>query len=170
MCQTINVSPLGKLSDPDHAVLLAEVHLPTAPTANLMIQRAMARIEDYHGEGGVICYAAGIRWKDGRRGRAPLQQIDFERMERSGEAAVYDVDGLQIYLLRDFKDEASKKPRFLSVPLSPLGDCWRGNSRRTINRMYEKIETPSTRAADRRLWSTMFWLDVSRRIMGVQTV
>jgi len=170
MCQTIKVSPLRKLSDPDHTVLLAEVHLPTAPTANLMIQRAMARIEDYHDEGGFICYASDVRWKDGRRGRGPWQQLDFERMERSGESAVYDVNGLQIYLLRDFKDEASKKPRFLSVPLSPLGDCWRGNSRRTINRMYERIETPSTRAVDRRLWSTKFWLDVSWQLVETQTV
>jgi len=78
---------------------------------------------------------------------------------------VYDHDGYDVYLYRDFKDEAAPKPKGASMKLTRMDDVWGANSRRNMNRLFEKIEAPAQRAVDRRLWPMMFWLDVSWQLL-----
>jgi hypothetical protein len=166
MCHAIYVSPLSTLSDPNHAVTLAAAHKPTAPTANLAIQRAMSRIDKFAlRNGGSIFWSAEIRWSEGNRSRGPRQKLDVKRMERAGEATVFDCEGNDIYLTRDFKDEKASKPKGVSMKLIRIDDAWRAGSRRTMKRLYDKVDVPSLRAVDRRLLPMMFWLDASWQLL-----
>lgn len=168
MCPKVHVSPVSKLRDPLHASFLAGVHKPTAPTANLMLQRAMSRVIEFSKQGSEIIHdGAETRLSCGRKIKGPKQVLDIARMERFGEASLYDTKGQRVFLIRDFKDEALEQPKGLTLPLIRMDDAWRMNSRRTINRHYEKIEHPSQRAVDRRLLSMQFWLDASAQILNL---
>lgn len=161
-------APISRFRDPAHAQLLAVAHKSTAPTANLMIQRTMDRIIEFHKKGGKVYHdGAEVLFRGGSRAKGPMQELNVARMERAGEASVYDANGQRVFLALDFHSQLKKNAAMNSVPLVRMDDAWGANSRRTVNRFYEKIETPSERAVDRRLWSMMFWLDVSHQIMNL---
>ena len=79
------------------------------------------------------------------------EQLDVDRMERLGEASVYSVKGEVILLEK-------------SVRLTRLDDAFGQNTRRTLNRLFEKIGQPTKQRVDRRLLPLMFWMDVVRKI------
>lgn len=135
----ITASPVSRLRDPEHERLLAIIHKPTAPTANLVSQRVMSRILDWHATGNII------ETHDHR-------VLNIKRMEFVGEQFVYDIGGKPIFLEK-------------GVPLIRMDDCWGENSRRTINRHFEKIDRPSTQQVDKRRLPMMFWMDISMKAM-----
>jgi len=94
---------------------------------------------NWHASGGCIVTATG-------------EVLDIERMERLGEAFVYSSEGNVIYL----------EP---GIPLVRLDDAFRENTRRTLNRMKEKLRKPCTKRVDKRLLPLVFWLDVAKKII-----
>ena len=97
--------------------IFALLFFSRADTANMVRDLVTATIWIWHVDGGVIVTAKG-------------EELDIERMERMGEAFVYSTKGKVIYL----------EP---GVPLVRLDDSFGENTRRTLNRMKEKLKNPS---------------------------
>ncbi|OUS37251.1 hypothetical protein A9Q94_06520 [Rhodobacterales bacterium 56_14_T64] len=135
----ITASPVFRLRDPEHERQMAIIHKSTAPTANLIIQRLMSDLFAWHVAGNVFETHDQL-------------EIDFQRMETLGEQFVYDIKGKAIFLMRD-------------VPLVRMDDCWGKNSRRTMNRLLEKIDRPSHQLVAFCNLSRMFWLDVHALVL-----
>jgi len=134
-----------------------------------MIQRAMERImRQAEQPGGSIAYRTMIVGSDGMRFDGPKRVIDVKRMESLGEQHVYDTKGLRVYLFRDYQNDICTMSKENSIALVRMDDAWGQNSRRTINRLYEKISQPGEKSIDRRLLSMMLWLDASSQILDAQ--
>lgn len=142
--KSVTAATPEKLRNPMEESRRASVIQSWAGTANLIRDCIQELIWDWHVEGGKIVTGS----------RQP-QELCLERMETLGEAHVYDVDGQKISL-----HCANEAPLYLVR----VDDCFRRNTRRTINRHFEKINNPSNRAVDRRLRSLMFWEDVAIKI------
>jgi len=110
-----------------------------APTANLVRDRIFACVWDWHVAGNRMLMPTG-------------EQLDVERMERVGEASVYSTKGKVIFLEK-------------CVPLTRLDDAFRQNTRRTLNRVFEKTVQPTKRRVDKRLLPLMFWMDIARKLI-----
>lgn len=128
-----------RLSNPAEMSVLGVYYKVRAPTANLVRDLICGTVWDWHTAGNLVLMPTG-------------EVLDIERMERGGEASVYSKGGTIIFL----ED---------GVPLTRLDDAFGENTRRTINRLFEKINRPSKRRVDRRLLPLMFWMDVVRKIL-----
>ena len=135
-----------QLRDPREEVRRAAIVREWGCTANLIRDAIQRMIEEWYGLDGHI-----------RTAMQRYDRLDIERMERSGEAWVYDVKGDLIMI--HCRDE-------VPIPLLRIDDSFGEYSRRMINRHLEKIDAPSTRGVDRRLRSFMFWEDVAIKISG----
>ncbi|MCA8883380.1 MAG: hypothetical protein KDA50_06490 [Rhodobacteraceae bacterium] len=111
-------------------------------SANMVRDLITASIWDWHADGGKIVTS--------RR-----EELDIGRMETLGEAYVYSTKGKAIYL----------EP---GIVLTRLDDSFGENTRRTLNRMKEKLKNPCTQRVDKRLLPLMFWMDVARKIIEFQ--
>jgi hypothetical protein len=85
------------------------------------------------------------------------EQVDIDRMERVGETSVYSTKG-KVILIEE------------GVPLIRLDDAFGQNTRRTLNRVFEKIDQPNKRRVDRRFLPLMFWMDVARKIIDQKNI
>lgn len=128
-----------QLSNPAGMSSLARYFRGQAPTANLVRDLICGTVWEWHAAGNLILMPTG-------------EHLDIERMERLGEASVYSGAG-KIIFLED------------SVPLIRLDDAFGENTRRTINRVFEKAARPSKRRVDKRLLPLMFWMNAARRII-----
>lgn len=131
------------LCDPIEEQRLAASHVDTGPSASLVLMRLKGRILAANADGMTIGF--------GNR------EIDIDRMEYAGELGAYDVKGDVILL-----DQSS--------PLVSLDRCWGSSPRRTMSRLFEKIEKPSAKALAGMAPSRMFWLHISDQIMAGQFV
>lgn len=131
-----------QLSNPAEMSSLGRYFKGQAPTANLVRDHIFAVVWDWHEAGNQLLLQTG-------------EQLDIGRMERGGEASVYSTKGKVIFLEDD-------------VPLTRLDDAFGENTRRTINRVFEKVARPLKRRVDRRLLPLMFWMDTARRIIERQ--
>lgn len=110
-----------------------------AMTANAVRDRVLAEVWEWHIAGGEVATSQGV-------------VLDIERMETLGETIVYSIDGEPIYLEKD-------------VPLENIETAFKASTRRTINRMREKLHKPNRQRVDKRLLSTLFWMDVSKKLI-----
>lgn len=94
---------------------------------------------DFHDDGGVILIPGDI-------------QIDMHRLECSGESSAYDTSGKAILIEKD-------------VPLNRLEDSFGASPRRTLNRIFAKIEEPSKRRVNVQNLSRYFWMTVAMNIL-----
>jgi hypothetical protein len=78
--------------------------------------------------------------------------LDAERMETRGEEYVYSVDEKIIHLEAD-------------VPLENIENAFKSNSRRTINRMKSQKYNSRSRRVDKRLLSSVFWMNTAKKII-----
>jgi hypothetical protein len=131
-----------QLSNPAEMSSLGRYFKGQAPTANLVRDHIFGVVWDWHEAGNQLVLHTG-------------EQLDIGRMERGGEASVYSTRGRVIFL----EDK---------VPLTRLDDAFGENTRRTINRVFEKVARPLKRRVDRRLLPLMFWMDTARRIIERQ--
>lgn len=131
-----------QLGSPAEMSSLGAFYKGRAPTANLVRDLICAVVWDWHATGNRVLMPTG-------------EQLDIERMERVGEASVYSTKG-KIIVLED------------GVPLTRLDDSFGENTRRTMNRVFEKVARPSNRRVDMRLLPLMFWKDAARKIIEAQ--
>ncbi|MGH1356535.1 MAG: hypothetical protein ACRBBS_15840 [Thalassovita sp.] len=118
-----------------------------APTANLIRDEISNLIYDWHADGGFIETV-------GRN----AARIDMARIERSGERTAYSTEG-KVILLTDKADP------YNVIELVPFEESLGRNTRRTINRHFEKIDQPSKTSVDRRLVPFRFWESVALSIL-----
>lgn len=137
--QTIVAARIQRLRSPRHMSNCAAFAKPLAPTANLVRDDITGTILDWIFDGGLVVTAKGL-------------QLDLLLMEETDDPFVRDINGTYVTLMK-------------GVPLTRLDESWGENSRRTINRFFEKIEKPSKQAVDKRLLSMMFWVDLSWKIV-----
>lgn len=128
-----------QLSDPAEMSALGSFFKGQAPTANLVRDAIFSTVWDWYVEGNFVLVPTG-------------EQLDIDRMERVGETSVYSTKG-RVILIEN------------GVPLIRLDDAFGQNTRRTINRVFEKIDQPTKRRVDRRLLPLMFWMDVAKKII-----
>lgn len=133
-----------QLSNPTAMSALGDFFKRQAPTANLVRDAICASVWDWYADGNQVLTPTG-------------EELDIERMERVGEISVYSTKGKVIFLEQ-------------GVSLIRLDDAFRQNTRRTLNRVFEKIEQPIGRRVDRRLLPLMFWMDVTRKIIDHRSV
>jgi hypothetical protein len=129
----------AQLRHPSSMIELAQYFKECEPSSTLIHASIEASIWDWHVAGNSIS-------------TAKHEELDIERMERDGELTVYSKQKATIYL---------QKP----VPLVRLDEAFGCDPRRTLNRLFEKIEKPNTRATDAGLLPAIFWLDLARKIM-----
>ena len=127
-----------QLSSPEKMSALAVYFKGQAPTANLVRDAIFVTVWEWHIDGNRVLLPTG-------------DQLDIERMERVGETPVYSTSGKMILIEE-------------GVPLVRLDDAFGQNTRRTLNRVFEKISQPSKRRVDRRLMPLMLWMDVAQKI------
>lgn len=134
----VTAATAWQLSKPETMSALACYFKGQAETANLVRDKMCASVWEWSMDGNQILMPSG-------------EQLDVDRMERLGEASVYSVKGEVILLEK-------------SVRLTRLDDAFGQNTRRTLNRLFEKIGQPTKQRVDRRLLPLMFWMDVVRKI------
>lgn len=139
LSQVIFAAHSACLRNPIIFTILTRFLFARAETANMVRDLVTAILWNWHASGGCIVTATG-------------EVLDIERMERLGEAFVYSSEGNVIYL----------EP---GIPLVRLDDAFRENTRRTLNRMKEKLRKPCTKRVDKRLLPLVFWLDVAKKII-----
>lgn len=110
-------------------------------TANQVRDEITNTIYDWHADGGLIAtvgrYAA---------------EIDMTRLEYRGERTAYSMDN-KVIILGD------------AIELVRVEDSFGSNTRRTLNRHFEKIGNPSSSCVDRRLIPGQFWEEVALRVI-----
>lgn len=136
--KTIFASRIEHLRDPWHEQALARFWKETAPTANTVCDQITFAVLDAYFDGTAILTARG-------------DELDLDRMEQTEEPFVRRVDGKLITLLPGLK-------------LKRLDEAFGENTRRTMNRLFEKIQAPGRQAVQGRMLPLMFWLDVARKI------
>lgn len=137
-------SAMRKLRCPNEVSTNAAIIRKWADTANLVRDGISRAVTDWNDDGRLI-----------KSGKPYLQILDIERMERAGELIVYNKSGETVLINAQDEDP---------ITLVNIDDCFRMNSRRTLNRLFEKIECPGTRAVDRRLRPLVFWIDIAIKI------
>lgn len=135
---------MAKLRCPKEEANRAAIIRDWAGTANLVRDTVVDEISNWHETGGMII-----------SGKPYLQFLDISRMERTGESFVYDQGGE--FVLVNLQGESP-------IALVNIDDSFGSNTRRTLNRLFEKIEAPNGRAVDRRLRSMAFWTDIAINI------
>jgi len=133
-----------RLSNPAEMSSLGGFFKGQAPTANLVRDAIFSTVWDWYVEGNRVVIPTG-------------EQVDIDRMERVGETSVYSTKG-NVILIEE------------GVPLIRLDDAFGQNTRRTLNRVFEKIDQPNKRRVDRRLLPLMFWMDVARKIIDQKNI
>lgn len=154
MTPTVTGARNTKLRDPLHEAWLAQQIRPWGYTANLVRNCICNSVIGWDEAGNLI----KARLPMPKRPPKPASwfnlvpvTLDIRRMEWTGEQTVYDRKGLPVFV-------------DLGVPLLSLEEAFRGSSRRTLNRQFQKIGTPSSKCVSRSLLSLMFWEDIAVRI------
>jgi len=139
---------MSKLRCPKEEAKEAAKARKLGDTANLVRNEISNLIYDWHADGGFIQTV-------GRN----AARIDMARMEYTGERTAYSTEG-KVILLQDDVDPCD------TIELVPFEDSLGRNTRRTINRHFEKIEQPSKTSVDRRLICFRFWESVALSILA----
>ncbi|WP_299500459.1 hypothetical protein [uncultured Roseobacter sp.] len=141
---TVVAASVEELRCPREEAKRAAIIRTWAETANLVRDRILMEIWNWQQIGGRVIPSP-----------ASNTAVDLDRMESLGEMHVYDVDRAKISVACHNENQ---------ILLVRSDDCFGENTRRTLNRHFEKIYDPSKRAVDRRLRSFMFWEDVAIKI------
>lgn len=149
---------LEKLRNPQEEARLATWLKSLGSTANESRDAMTNLIWEWHESGGDI--KARVPKERGKRPKCAVKSLkhytlDIARMELLGELTLYSIYNEPVLL-------------DLETRLIRVEESFRSNTRRTLNRQFEKIDSLSRRRAVKSLWPLMFWEDVAFKIAHFQ--
>ena len=109
--------------------------------------------EWYESGGGIKAHVPKERGKHPKSATKSVKYytLDIARMELLGELTLYSIYNEPVLV-------------DLETRLIRVEESFRSNTRRTLNRQFAKIGSPSRRLVVKSLWSLMFWEDVAFKI------